>query len=79
MNIEPEKIIHILLKHLMDQRNEIAYLKNKAALYNDDNDLPESLVGIKPLTEGVPESLVGIKNLSDSTTEIKDGIKKSVG
>ena len=39
LTIEERKIIQILLKHLMMQRNEIAYLKNKAALNNDDMGL----------------------------------------
>jgi len=76
LNIDPEKIIPILLKHLMDQRNEIAYLKNKAALHLSNNEIPESKVGINQLAEGIPESKVGVNQLAEGIPESKVGVNQ---
>ena len=76
LTIKERKIIHILLKHLMDLKNENAYLKNKAALNSLDNDLPESKVGAKKLIDGVTDSRVGAKQLTDGVTESRVGAKQ---
>lgn len=89
--IEPEKIIRILLKHLMYLKNEIAYIQNKADLQLEGNGIvenmvgiksapdviPENLVGIKPAPNVIPESMAGIKSAADVTPENMVGIKSA--
>ena len=83
MNIEERKIIHILLKHLMDLKNETAFLKNKLALNSSDDDLPENKVGTKNVQNGIKEKedgthIVnnGIKEKEEGTHCLTEGIKE---
>ncbi len=79
LTIEERKIIHILLKHLMDMKNEIAYLKNKAALNNDDKDLPENRTGSNKLIGGLPEIISGGKKANGGLTETMQGGNEANG
>ena len=73
MNIEERKIIHILLKHLMDLKNETAFLKNKLALNSSDDDLPENKVGTKNVQNGIKEKEDGTNNVNNGIKEKEDG------
>ena len=75
LTIEERKIIQILLKHLMMQRNEIAYMKNKQGLLNDVsvNSLKED--GSKQLSVGVSLKEEGSKLLSGDQSYLEEGSK----
>ena len=79
LTIEERKIIQILLKHLMYQRNEIAYLKNKAALNNDDKDFTENSLAPKKHVEGLPKIIIGGKMAAGGLPETMQGEKKIDG
>ena len=88
LNIEPDKIILILLKHLMYLKNENAFLKNNAALHSLDNGSFDNKIGGKFLPDGISVNKIGgntlpdgtIKNmfggntLPDGTSENKNGV-----
>ena len=78
MLIEERKIIHILLKHLMDQKNEISYLKNKAALNAADNNVPELTDGAKVAVYSNQSLTDGAKGTVHSHQELTDGAKDAV-
>ncbi len=71
LNIIPEKIIQILLKHLMILKNENAYLKNKLDINSYSEGFPKNKVGINSRSEPIPENRDGIK--SSSTDIPKNG------
>lgn len=87
--IHPERIIHILLKHLMFLKNENAYFKNKAGLQLPENaisdsgdgskilleDISEIGDGSKPLLEGIPGKGDGSKPLLAGIPEMVEGSK----
>ena len=75
LEIIPEKIIHILLKHLMVLKNENAYLKNYMGINSIETAIPEIKDGAKHLTEAMPEIKDGAKHLTEAIPEIKDGEK----
>jgi len=74
LHIDPEKIIHILLKHLMYLKNENAYLKNYVGIISSENGITENNIGINNLSGGIVEKNNGINNLSDGITEKNNGI-----
>ncbi len=61
LTIEPDKIIPILLKHLMVLKNENAFLKNSAAIHSVENGFPDENPDSKNLTDGIPRKDLGIK------------------
>jgi hypothetical protein len=77
LDIAPDKIIHILLKHLMVLKNENAFLKNYASIHSYENSIPEKNIGIKSLLDGIAEKNIGIKTPLDDTTQNNIGIKSS--
>ncbi len=87
LTIEEQKIIHILLKHLMALKNELAYQNNKNALNSSDNDMQETKVGTKYLSDGskkidigTNDSVLGIKEKDIGTKDSVLGIKeKNIG
>ncbi len=79
LTIEERKIIHILLKHLMIQRNKNAYLKNKLALHSSENGLPEANVGTKNALDGIKKMEVGTPNVQDGIKEKEVGAKSVLG
>jgi len=60
LTIDPEKIIHILLKHLMYLKNENAYLKNYVAIQSSENSITENNIGINLIMDGISEKNMGI-------------------
>ncbi len=72
--IIPEKIIHILLKHLMVLKNENAYLKNNAALNWVENNISEIGSGITDRENSIPEKGNGITEIRNTFTEKGNGI-----
>jgi hypothetical protein len=62
LSIEADKIIHILLKHLMVLKNENAFLKNKAAIHSIEIALPEEMPVLENLPDGIPGKDLGINN-----------------
>ncbi len=75
LEIEPDKIIHILLKHLMDLKNENAFLKNYANLHSSENGIPRNRLGINNVPDGIPKNRVGIKNVLKGIPKNRVGIK----
>src|ERR1017187_5687241 len=71
LEIEPDKIIHILLKHLMHLKNKIAFLENDAALNSFDKDIQEKKLGINKLYDGKPKDDLGIKHILEALPELK--------
>ncbi|MEI6816294.1 MAG: hypothetical protein WCL14_06760 [Bacteroidota bacterium] len=61
LTIESDKIIPILLKHLMVLKNENAFLKNSAAIHSVENGFPDENPDSKNLTDGIPRKDLGIK------------------
>src|ERR1017187_2666097 len=76
LEIEPDKIIHILLKHLMHLKNKIAFLENDAALNSFENDIQEKNLGKNQLQEGIPNVDLGINQLKKSITKDDLGINQ---
>jgi hypothetical protein len=74
LEIDPDKIIHILLKHLMNQRNEIAYMKNKAGLNSNDNNIAERSIGRKKSDLSSTLLRKGINNDDINNTLLGSGI-----
>ncbi|MEI6817294.1 MAG: hypothetical protein WCL14_11835 [Bacteroidota bacterium] len=79
MNIDPEKIIHILLKHLMMQQNEIAYMKNKEGLLNDFSVNALKKDSSIRLSGGISDLGDGSKRLSGGISDLGDGSKQLYG
>ena len=77
LNIDERKIIHILLKQLMYQQNEMAYIRNKAELNSSDNGMPEINDSSKSSLVGVLKNKDGDKSSFMPVTENKDGDKSS--
>lgn len=77
--IEPDKIIHILLKHLMDQRNEIAYMKNKAGLITYNNGIAERSIGINKSDNSNSHEGIGINDDAVSNSQEGIGISDAAG
>ena len=75
LNIDERKIIHILLKQLMYQQNEMAYIRNKAGLNMYDNSIAGKRDGSKTLSEGIAAKRDGSKTLSEGIAEKRDGSK----
>ena len=62
LEVEPDKIIHILLKHLMHLKNEVAFLKNNSALNQPEDDFILNGQHVKKLSgDNVKDDLGGIK------------------
>jgi hypothetical protein len=74
LNLEPDKIIHILLKHLMDLKNETAFLKKFAALHSSEDGIPKNRVGINNASEAIPKNRVGINNVPEAIPKNRVGI-----
>ncbi len=74
LTLEERKIIHILLKHLMEMRNEIAYLKNKAGLNTDNKGIAEKSIGIKKSDITTSRLGSGIINDDINTSCLGSGI-----
>ena len=77
LNIDKEKIIHILLKHLMLQRNELAYLNNKVGLNNADYSNTDKHIGINNADGSNTEKHIGINNTDGSNTVKQIGINSA--
>ena len=75
--IIPERIIPILLKHLMVLKNENAYLKNNVALKWLQNDISEKNIGSKYTGEIIPEKNIGLTISEEAIPEKKIGSKSS--
>ena len=84
LNIDKEKIIHILLKHLMLQRNEIAYIKNNAGINSEDNGISKMKEGVSYAPDGIEKNEVGVSHVPDGIPKnevgvnyVPDGIAKN--
>ena len=62
LSIEPDKIIPILLKHLMVLKNENAFLKNSAAIHSIENGYRKENPDFKNVAEVIPGKNLGINN-----------------
>jgi len=69
LSILPEKIIHILLKHLMVLKNENAYQKNYIGIHLFDK-------GIGKVADGANEFSKGIGKVADGANQFSKGIGK---
>lgn len=78
LNIIPEKIIQILLKHLMILKNENAYLKNKLDINSYSEGFPEKRIGINTSLEGTPEKRNGTNTSLDDVPEKRIGTNTSL-
>ena len=78
IEIKERRIIDILLKHLMNQRNEIAYLKNKAALNTPKSGVSELRDGAKGANHDNKDLSDGAKGAVYSDILISDGAKGAI-
>ncbi len=78
IEIKERRIIDILLKHLMNQRNEIAYLKNKAALNTPKSGVSELRDGAKGANHDNKDLSDGAKGAVYSDKLISDGAKGAI-
>ena len=77
LNIDPERLIHILLKHLMYLKNENAYLKNYVGIKSFENGVTEMNIGINNGENGIVENYIGINNSENGIAENIIGINNS--
>jgi len=75
LSIESDKIIPILLKHLMVLKNENAFLKNSAAIYSIENGMPNTIYKVNRVPDGIIEKRDGIENVGNDIMEKRDGIE----
>ena len=76
ITIEERKIIHILLKHLMNIKNEYTYFKNKTGLQLHDNEIVVNNDTNKSLLEAISLKEDGNKTLLQPDSVKGDGIKQ---
>ena len=77
LNIDPERLIHILLKHLMYLKNENAYLKNYVGIKSFENGVTEMNIGINNGENGIVENYIGINNSENGIVTNIIGINNS--
>ena len=73
LSIDKDKIIQILLKHLMNVQNEFVYLKNKTGLNASDKSTSEKKDGGKYLFDAISGSGDGGNLSSEPTAPSRDG------
>ena len=76
LNLGSDKIIHILLKHLMFLKNENEFLKKNAALNYLEKGIQESNLGAIKLKEGTAEGMVGANQFKEGIPEGMVGAKQ---
>jgi hypothetical protein len=69
LNIAPEQVLPILLKHLMLLKNENAYLKKLVQLKNAENGLPKNDIGTNNLRSSISE-------FDNSTNSLRAGMEE---
>ena len=79
LDIDKDRIINILLKHLMYLKNECAYIKNKEGLNLFQNDVRENNIGVNKLKDIAAENNIGVNKLKDIAAENNIGENKSKG
>ena len=86
LNIDERKIIRILLKQLMYQQNELAYIKNKTGLNSENNGIGEKGEGssssIMPVSEnkdGSSSSIIAVPKNKDGGNSIFMAVPKNKG
>ena len=70
----PERIIHILLKHLMLLKNENVFLNNYIGIKSIENPIPENRNGPIYSLGGIPEKRNGTNDVIGSIPENEKGI-----
>ncbi len=77
LDIVPEKIIHILLKHLMYLKNENAYIKNNVGLQMADTTIAEKSNGVKSAPNAIAEKSNGVNSVPNAVPEKSNGVKSA--
>src|SRR5690242_18369195 len=74
LSIDPDKIIPILLKHLMDSRNEISYLKHFMLLHTPGDAVAKLNIGTNTADGGNSRKEVGINSVDLGNSRKEVGI-----
>ena len=78
LNIDERKIIRILLKQLMYQQNELAYIKNKTGLNSENNGIGEKGEGSSSSIMPVVKNKDGSSSFTEAVPKNKDGSSSSI-